>query len=52
MTPTQQIGRTRNELRTAKPRSRRRVELETRLRILVLQQIRREIRSERRAMKG
>lgn len=48
MTSAQQIDRTRAELRTAKPRSRRRVELETRLRILVLQQMRREIRQERR----
>lgn len=48
MTPTQRITATRAELRTAKPRSRRRVELETRLRILVLQQMRREIRQERK----
>lgn len=48
MTPAQQIDRMRAELRTAKPRSRRRVDLETRLRILVLQQMRREIRQERK----
>lgn len=48
MTRAQKIDRTRTELRTAKPRSRRRVELETRLRILVLQQMRREIRQERK----
>lgn len=48
MTPAKQIDRTRAELLTAKPRSRRRVELETRLRILVLQQMRREIRQEKR----
>lgn len=46
--PAIQIAHTRAELRTAKPRSRRRVELETRLRILVLQQMRREIRQEKR----
>lgn len=41
----QQIGRTRAALRSAKPRSRRRVELESRLRSLVTRQIRAEIRA-------
>jgi hypothetical protein len=41
----QQIERTKSELARAKPRSRRRVQLETRLRDLTLQQMKREIRS-------
>lgn len=48
MSLSEQINRTKAELRSVKPRSRRRVELETRLRSLVLQQIRREIRADKR----
>ena len=44
-TIVQRIERTKAELARAKPRSRRRVQLETRLRDLTLQQMRREIRS-------
>lgn len=45
MTLLQQIGRTRAALRSAKPRSRRRFELESRLRSLVTRQIRAEVRA-------
>jgi hypothetical protein len=43
-----QIARVKRELVSAKPRSRRRVELELQLRNLMLLQLRRETRSERR----
>ena len=45
----QQIERTKAELLRVKPRSRRRIELETRLRDLVLKQIRQENRRDKRA---
>jgi hypothetical protein len=41
----QQIERTKVELARAKPRSRRHIQLEIRLRDLLVQQMRREIRS-------
>ena len=44
-TIVQRIERTKAELATAKPRSRRHAQLETRLRDLMLQQMKREIRS-------
>jgi hypothetical protein len=44
----EQIARVKRELVSAKPRSRRRVELELHLRNLMLQQLRRESRGERR----
>jgi hypothetical protein len=44
MTTPEKIERTKAELRVAKPRSRRRVELELRLRDLVLRQLRSEMR--------
>jgi hypothetical protein len=47
MTITSQIAMTRTSLRCAKPHSRRHHELLVRLKMLVLQQIRREIRTQR-----
>lgn len=46
-----EILRTKAELARAKPRSRRRFVLESRLRILVAKQIRAEVRAERSAAK-
>ena len=43
------IARTKIELAHTKPRSRRRVELETRLVLLMAKQLRREIRSDKKA---
>jgi hypothetical protein len=45
----QQIAQTKAELRRVKPRSYRRVELETRLKILMLKQIKYENRQDKRA---
>ena len=44
-----QIERVRSELRKVKPRSHRRVELETRLKLLMIQQIKHENRQDKRA---
>jgi hypothetical protein len=44
MTILEQIDRTKSELRRVKPRSRRRLELETRLRDLVTRRLRQELR--------
>lgn len=41
----QQIAETKRELETTKPRSRRRVELENRLRDLIVKQLRKESRA-------
>lgn len=48
MTLTEQIETTKLEMRTVKPRSRRSVQLEIRLRDLRLKQLGREIRSSKR----
>jgi hypothetical protein len=49
MNIVKQIAAIKSELARVKPRSHRRVELETRLRLLVLQQLRREIIADRKA---
>lgn len=45
----QQIGRLKSELSRVKPRSYRRVELETRLKLLMVKQIKHENRQDKRA---
>jgi hypothetical protein len=49
MTIPQQIAYMQTALRCAKPHSRRRHELMVRLKMLILQQMRKEIRSDRKA---
>ena len=46
---TDQIDRVKSELRRVKPRSYRRVELETRLKLLMVKQLKHENRAERKA---
>jgi hypothetical protein len=46
---TDQIDRVKSELQRVKPRSYRRVELETRLKLLMVKQLKHENRAERKA---